>query len=83
MVVNFITQEKIIFQGEFLSLTLPSIEGEICVLPNHAPLITPLKEGKVKIKTKQKELSFQIQKGILEINPKEVNILADLKNGVK
>lgn len=80
MPANIISTDKVLYQGGFLSIILPASAGEISVLPHHAPLITPLKSGKIKIKNeKQKEIIFDIERGILEVKPNEVNILITLK----
>ncbi len=81
MVLNVFSPDKILYQNGFSSVIFPSTTGEISVLQNHTPLITPLKEGKIRIKTKkQGEISFEIERGILEVNPKEVNVLVTLKS---
>ena len=80
MKVNIFSMDRIVYQDTFLSIILPTIAGEISVLQNHAPLITPLKQGKIRIKNnEQKEFFFEIESGILEVNPTEVNILASLR----
>ena len=80
MKVNIFSTNKIVHQDTFSSIILPTISGEISVLQNHAPLIVPLKEGKIRIKNaQQKEIFFEIERGILEVNPTEVNILVSLR----
>jgi len=76
MVLNLISLDKIIYQGEVYSITLPGADGQLTILPHHIPLITPLKKGKIKIKDiAEKEIFFEIEGGILEVKPEEVNIL--------
>ena len=80
MKANIFSTNKIVYQGGFSSIILPALMGEISVLQNHASLITPLKKGKIRIKgDKQKEFSLEIERGILEVNPKEANMLVTLK----
>lgn len=78
MLVNIISLDKIIFKGEAKSLNAPGIVGELTILPHHAPLITLLKKGSLKLRKDSEEKLFKIEKGILEVNPKEVNILVIL-----
>jgi len=81
MLVNIFSLDKIIFQGEAYSLTAPGAKGTLTILPHHAPLITSLKKGKLKLKKSEKggeELFFEIEKGFLEVNKKEVNVLVNL-----
>lgn len=76
MRLNIINLEGIIYKGEISSLTLPGILGEMTILPEHAPLITPLKTGKIRIKDKGgKETFIEIEKGVLEVKPDEANVL--------
>lgn len=70
-----IALDKILFEGETNSVTLPGSEGELTILKNHIPLITPLKKGNIKIKTKKEELNFRINGGVLEVKPEKVVVL--------
>lgn len=70
-----IALDKILFEGETNSVTLPGSEGELTILKNHIPLITPLKEGNIKLKTKKEELNFRINGGVLEVKPEKVVVL--------
>ena len=80
MRLNIFSPDRILYQNGFISIILPTITGEISVLQNHAPLIVPLKEGKIRVKDeREKEFFFEIERGILEVNPKEVNILVTPK----
>jgi len=76
MEANIIAENKIIYQGKVSSMTLPGSEGELTVLPNHLPLITSLIKCKIKVLEQTgKELFFNIDKGILEVQPDEINVL--------
>lgn len=78
MLVNIISLDKIIYQGEANALNAPGIIGELTILPHHAPLITLLKKGRLKLRKGSEEKFFEIAKGILEVNPREVNVLVAL-----
>ena len=79
MFLNIIAQNKIIYQGKVSAVTLPGEKGELTILPNHIPLITPLNKGKIRVQDKnQKELFFEIESGVLEVNPVDVNILVSV-----
>ncbi len=57
---------------------LPASEGEIGVAPRHAPLLTLLKPGEVRVQTPEgEEQSFYVGGGALEVQPKRVTVLAD------
>ena len=79
MVLNIITQDRIIYQGKVSAVTLPGEKGELTVLPNHIPLITSLTGGKIKVQDEnQKKLFFEIESGVLEVNPVEMNVLVSV-----
>ena len=74
--LKIISLKQTLFDGLAMSVNLPSSEGELTILKNHLPLITDLKGGKIKVKDEnEKEYSFEIQKGFLEVNPEKVVIL--------
>ncbi len=64
-----------VLEEEINSITLPSAEGEITILPNHVNLFSLLKEGIVKIKYDRKEDFLAIGGGYVETNGEYVNLL--------
>ncbi len=79
MKVNIISFHQLLFSGDFSSITLPSKEGQIAILPCHAPLIAGLEKGELRVKNNQEQKSINIRSGTVEVNFKEVNILVDLQ----
>ncbi|MEA3504814.1 MAG: ATP synthase F1 subunit epsilon [Bacteroidota bacterium] len=79
MIVEIITPEKNIFKGEASLIQLPGIDGSFEVLSNHAPMISVLKKGriKVKIEPEQKETFFEINGGVIEVLKNKVLVLAE------
>jgi F-type H+-transporting ATPase subunit epsilon len=76
--VDIVSAEGEIFAGPAAMVFLPASEGDIGVAPRHAPLLTLLKAGEVRVKTPEgEELSFFVGGGVLEIQPKRVTVLAD------
>lgn len=69
---------KNIFEGEAESLTLPGADGELTILENHIPLITPLKEGKLWFRTGKEKPELSIHGGILEVSPEKVIVLVNI-----
>jgi F-type H+-transporting ATPase subunit epsilon len=63
------------FEGEADALILPTALGQISILNNHAPLVSVLKPGIIKIRNKDKENSFNIEGGIVEAAKNAVVIL--------
>jgi F-type H+-transporting ATPase subunit epsilon len=76
--VDIVSAEGEIFSGPARMVFLPGSEGELGVMPRHAPLLTLLKPGEVRVQPPEgEELSFYVGGGALEIQPKRVTVLAD------
>lgn len=75
MQVEIITPRKIEFQEEADCLVLPTLSGEISILPNHAPLISVIIAGKIIVKNKGQESFFDTEGGVLEVLNNKVTIL--------
>lgn len=80
MIIEIITPDKKLFSGEVKVVQLPGSNGSFELLNNHAPIVSTLAAGKVRIVTDQnKELSFEIGGVVLEMNGNKVIILAENK----
>ncbi len=77
MNLEIITPDTIIYEGEAELIQLPGIDGSFEILNNHAPLISALKKGKIKIKKSGKEEFFDINGGVIEVLENKVLILAE------
>ncbi|MBP6977036.1 MAG: ATP synthase F1 subunit epsilon [Lentimicrobiaceae bacterium] len=78
MKVEIITPDKTIFSGEAILVQLPGIDGSFEVLKNHAPLITILKTGEIKIQGKDEKIQmFTINGGVVEVLKNKVLVLAE------
>jgi F-type H+-transporting ATPase subunit epsilon len=78
MNIQIITPDKTLFEGEAKLVQLPGLDGSFELLENHAPLISALKQGSVKIKTDAgKEEFFEIRGGVIEVIRNKVLILAE------
>ncbi len=77
-----LTPEKEFFSGEVVSLTVPGVSGDFEVLNNHAPLVSELTKGNVKIVQQSGEsVNFEISKGFLEVINNDLALLVDsIKN---
>lgn len=64
-----------VFDGEVDSVRLPGIEGEMTILANHEPLISPLAEGKIVVVADGETKEFSIITGTLEISHNHATIL--------
>ncbi|WP_340120894.1 F0F1 ATP synthase subunit epsilon [Methylobacter svalbardensis] len=76
--VDIVSAEKEIFSGLAEMVFAPAELGEVGISPRHAPLISRLKPGEVRVKVSDKEIySFYVSGGMLEIQPHMITILAD------
>lgn len=64
-----------LFDGEAKSLSVPGSEGDMTILPHHAPLISALREGVVSVTTSEETKTFEVKKGLVEISQNEVIVL--------
>ncbi|MFZ4784410.1 MAG: ATP synthase F1 subunit epsilon [Flavobacteriales bacterium] len=78
MNVEIITPETTLYQGEASYIFLPGSDGSLGVLNNHAPLISSLKKGTVKVKDNAgKEHKFEVKGGTVEVFNNKIIILAE------
>lgn len=75
MKVNIISPEKLVYQGEVTLLQLPGIDGLFQILNNHAPIISVLSKGKIRLVTKDEELFIPINSGVIECSNNIIQIL--------
>lgn len=76
--LDIVSAESAIFSGQAEMIFAPAVMGEVGVAPRHAPLVTRLKPGEVRVNMPGGgEQSFYVSGGILEIQPHVVTILSD------
>ncbi|MBU0619365.1 ATP synthase F1 subunit epsilon [Patescibacteria group bacterium] len=76
--LEIITPKSKIFSADIQQLTVPTMTGEITVLANHAPLITPLVMGEIRLlDNHNKQKLFSIGKGLLEVSKEKVVLLIE------
>lgn len=77
MRVDVVSLEASIFTGEAEMVFAPAEGGEVGIAPRHAPFLTRLNPGELRIQTPDETLSFFITGGILEVQPHQVTVLAN------
>jgi len=76
--LEIVTPSKVFFDDDVKSLTAPGFEGGFQILPRHAPYITIMVPGKVKIATKDnRSLLFATSGGTVEVHQNKITMLAD------
>lgn len=64
-----------LFDGEAVSVTVPTTEGEMTMLANHEPFVATLKPGEVIVRTKNSVEKFTVQGGVLEVSNNQATVL--------
>ena len=78
MIVEIITPDAKLYEGEVNSIKLPGTNGGFEILNNHAPIISTLTAGKISIATNNGQTeSFKIQGGVIEMQNNKIIVLAD------
>jgi len=80
---EIVSQDRLVFEGDVDIVVLPGTDGEMGILPHHAPLLTTLKFGLIKVRTKADEHIFTVAGGVAEIQPAIVTVLADAAENVQ
>jgi F-type H+-transporting ATPase subunit epsilon len=78
MLLEIITPEQTLFSGEVSLVQLPGIDGSFEILTDHAPLISALATGRIKVQDAAKQLQyFDIKGGVVEVLYNKVLVLAE------
>jgi F-type H+-transporting ATPase subunit epsilon len=80
---EIVSQDRAVFQGDVDIVVLPGTDGEFGVLPHHAPVLTTLKYGVIKVRHGDKEELFTVAGGVVEVQPDIVTVLADAAENVQ
>jgi F-type H+-transporting ATPase subunit epsilon len=80
---EIVSQDRTVFTGDVDIVVLPGAAGEMGILPKHAPVLTTLKYGIVKVRKGGVEELFTVAGGVAEVQPDIVTILADAAENVE
>ncbi|MDI7260413.1 MAG: F0F1 ATP synthase subunit epsilon [Thermodesulfobacteriota bacterium] len=75
--LEIVTAERMVFSEDVSAVIAWGVEGQLGILPHHAPLMTMLQPGDILIRKDKEEEFFAISGGFLEVRPDKVIILAD------
>jgi F-type H+-transporting ATPase subunit epsilon len=75
--LDIVTAERIVYSEDVNAVIAPGIEGQLGILPHHAPLMTILQAGELVVRRGNEEDSLAISGGFLEVRPDRVIVLAD------
>jgi F-type H+-transporting ATPase subunit epsilon len=77
LLLEIVTPERLAYSDTVDAVNLPGIEGELGVLPHHAPLVSMLGLGELRIRKGGAEESFAIVGGFLQVRPDRVVVMAE------
>ncbi|MCB9807312.1 ATP synthase F1 subunit epsilon [Candidatus Peribacteria bacterium] len=75
------TTKKVIDKAEIESVIIPTLNGEIQILPNHLPILGVTQPGILKIQYVGREVSYALGAGIYEVDENGVRVIADMVDG--
>jgi F-type H+-transporting ATPase subunit epsilon len=80
---EIVSQDRQVFAGDADMVIVPGIQGEMGILPNHAPLLSTLKFGILRVRYQGTEQVFTVAGGVIEVQPDLITILADAAENVQ
>lgn len=75
--VSVISPEKVLFEGSARSVSAPAFDGEMGILPMHAPLMTLLGKGTLRLETAEGERRFSVEGGFLQVVDDQVRVVTE------
>ena len=75
--LEIVTPESLVYEDEVDSVNVPGVEGELGILPHHAPLVSTLGYGELRIRKGGAEESFAIVGGFVQVRPDKVVVMAE------
>jgi F-type H+-transporting ATPase subunit epsilon len=75
--VSVISPERVLFEGSARGVIAPAFDGEVGILPLHAPLMTVLGKGTVRLDTADGERRFEVSGGFLQVIDNQVRVVTE------
>jgi len=76
--LEIVTPQGTVVSEDVLMVTLPAIEGQIGVYPNHVPLVTPIVPGEIQVETEKGERFLAVGEGLVEVTRTRVSVITDM-----
>jgi len=77
MHLRIISPEQAVFDGSAESVVAPAFDGKVGILPKHAPFMSLLGEGTLRVRTESGEQRFRVKGGFLQVHNDSVNVVAE------
>ena len=75
--LEIVTAERLIYSEDVNMVVAPGVMGYLGILPHHAPLMTMLQPGELRVKKESEEISLAVTGGFMEVRPDKIVVLAD------
>ena len=75
--LEVVSAERLVYSDDVDTVIAPGVEGQLGILPHHAPLMTMLESGELLIKKGTDEISLVVSGGFMEVRPDQIIVLAD------
>ncbi len=79
---EIVSQDRIVYAGDADMVSLPGAAGVMGVLPHHAPVLSVLQFGVIRVRSKGEDQYFTVAGGVVEVQPDQVTVLADAAENV-
>ncbi len=80
---EIVSQDRMVWEGDADIVNIPGMDGDMGILPNHAPLLTTLRFGIINVRREGVDQFFTVSGGVVEVQPQIVTILADAAENVE
>ena len=80
---EIVSQNRMVYEDEVDIIVVPGTDGEMGILPHHAPVLSTLRYGVIKVRKGEEEHVFTATGGVVEVQPDLVTILADAAEDVE
>lgn len=81
--LQIVTPEKLAYEGEADSISLPTRDGEITILPKHISLVSTVKSGELIVRDDGKEIVMAVYGGVVEVRKNQVRVMTDIAERVE
>ena len=79
---EIVSQDRLVYEGDADMVLVPGAMGEMGILPRHAPLLSSLKPGILRVRAEGQEYVFTVTGGVVEVQPDLITVLADAAENV-
>lgn len=80
---EIVSQDRMVYEGDADIVIVPGVQGEMGILPHHAPLLSTMNFGILKVRYQGQEELFTVAGGVIEVQPDLITVLADVAENVR